>query len=200
MCQLPVPAGSAATPAAPWRYRHAPLWQCSHPQPRQAATPGGLPGLPGPPAPIGGCGADRAGWSAPRLSGASGGGGGHRLWENGPAFLNVPMRSLVLILLRLYQWTISPVLHLLAPGSGCRFYPTCSAYAVEAVQQHGVLRGLWLALRRLSRCHPWGGQGFDPVPQGCSCTPPDDPQHPDDSASAGRPCASKPFSTDSSNG
>jgi len=60
---------------------------------------------------------------------------------------------------RLYQWIISPVL----PVS-CRYLPTCSAYAIEAVETHGVIRGIWLACRRLLRCHPWGGSGYDPVP------------------------------------
>ena len=48
--------------------------------------------------------------------------------------------------------------------SPCRYTPSCSTYAVEALQAHGALRGSWLALRRLSRCHPWGGEGYDPVP------------------------------------
>jgi len=49
--------------------------------------------------------------------------------------------------------------------SPCRYWPTCSAYAVEALERHGSARGSWLALRRVSRCHPWGGQGVDPVPE-----------------------------------
>ena len=61
--------------------------------------------------------------------------------------------------IRFYQLVISPVL-----PPACRFYPTWSAYALEAIMTHGVLRGGWLALRRLARCHPWGGSGYDPVP------------------------------------
>ncbi|MBA2431388.1 MAG: membrane protein insertion efficiency factor YidD [Chthoniobacterales bacterium] len=75
------------------------------------------------------------------------------------------MRLMVRFLIRAYQLTISPILSFLAgPGNGCRFQPTCSHYFLEAVESHGVLRGSWLGLRRLGRCQPWGGQGFDPVP------------------------------------
>jgi len=59
----------------------------------------------------------------------------------------------------IYRRLISPVL-----PPHCRFWPTCSAYALEALQCHGPLRGGWYALRRLARCHPWGGSGYDPVP------------------------------------
>jgi uncharacterized protein len=62
-------------------------------------------------------------------------------------------------LIRLYQLFLSPVL----PPS-CRYLPTCSDYAIEALARHGALAGSWLALRRLARCHPWGGSGYDPVP------------------------------------
>jgi uncharacterized protein len=61
--------------------------------------------------------------------------------------------------IRLYQLAISP---LLPPM--CRFRPSCSHYAVEALARHGPVRGTWLALRRIARCHPWGGAGYDPVP------------------------------------
>ena len=62
-------------------------------------------------------------------------------------------------LVRFYQTAISSW----TPAS-CRFTPTCSAYAIEAIEKHGSVRGVWLALRRIGRCHPWGGYGFDPVP------------------------------------
>ena len=63
-------------------------------------------------------------------------------------------------MIRVYQFAISP---LFAPT--CRFEPSCSCYAMEAIGRHGPLRGLWLAARRIGRCHPWGGHGFDPVPE-----------------------------------
>lgn len=66
---------------------------------------------------------------------------------------------LLLIPIRIYQRLISP----LFPPC-CRYTPTCSQYAVEALRKHGPLRGLWLATRRILRCHPWGGSGYDPVP------------------------------------
>ena len=62
-------------------------------------------------------------------------------------------------IVRSYQWLISPLL----PPS-CRYLPSCSDYAIEALTEHGALRGSRLTLRRLSRCHPWGGSGYDPVP------------------------------------
>jgi putative membrane protein insertion efficiency factor len=75
------------------------------------------------------------------------------------------MKFIVRLLIRLYQWTVSPFLvWLCGPGCGCRFEPTCSHYFLEAVETHGVVRGGWLGLKRLSRCHPWGGCGCDPVP------------------------------------
>jgi putative membrane protein insertion efficiency factor len=69
--------------------------------------------------------------------------------------------ALVLIgLVRVYQWTLSPLL-----GPRCRFEPTCSAYAIEAMRRFGPLRGVWMAGRRILRCHPYGATGYDPVPE-----------------------------------
>ena len=69
-------------------------------------------------------------------------------------------RKLCILPIRFYQLFISPIL-----PPACRFYPTCSAYAMEAILRHGLVRGSWLTLKRLARCHPWGGSGYDPVPQ-----------------------------------
>ena len=69
------------------------------------------------------------------------------------------MTRLLLLLVRGYQLFVSPLL-----GPRCRFYPSCSAYAVTALQTHGALRGSWLAIRRLGRCHPWNPGGVDHVP------------------------------------
>ena len=73
--------------------------------------------------------------------------------------LKQALSSLLIFPIRLYQLCISPLL----PPS-CRFTPTCSQYAIEALRKHGPVRGLWLTVKRLSRCHPWGGSGYDPVP------------------------------------
>lgn len=69
------------------------------------------------------------------------------------------MRSIAIFLIRGYQLLLSPLL-----GNNCRFHPTCSEFAIEAIRTQGLTRGLWLAVRRIGRCHPWGGAGHDPVP------------------------------------
>jgi uncharacterized protein len=74
------------------------------------------------------------------------------------SLIELPKRA-VLAGIRLYQWTLSPYL-----GRQCRFYPTCSHYALEAIEQHGLLRGGALSIRRLSRCHPFHAGGVDLVP------------------------------------
>jgi putative membrane protein insertion efficiency factor len=70
------------------------------------------------------------------------------------------MARLLQFLIRAYQLLLSPFL-----GSHCRFTPSCSAYAVEAIEQHGALRGSWLAIKRIGRCHPFCDGGYDPVPK-----------------------------------
>lgn len=67
--------------------------------------------------------------------------------------------KLLALLVGAYRWLVSPLL-----GVNCRYAPTCSEYAIEALRAHGAVRGGWLAARRLARCHPWGGHGHDPVP------------------------------------
>lgn len=69
------------------------------------------------------------------------------------------MRKLITLLIRLYQVTISPYL-----GGRCRYVPTCSEYAIEAIERFGVIKGSILAIKRLFSCHPWGKCGYDPVP------------------------------------
>jgi hypothetical protein len=69
------------------------------------------------------------------------------------------MSRLLLALIRAYRYLLSPWW-----GGGCRFTPSCSTYAMEAIERHGSFRGGWLALRRIARCHPWCAGGFDPVP------------------------------------
>ncbi|MDQ6812228.1 MAG: membrane protein insertion efficiency factor YidD [Bacteroidota bacterium] len=64
-----------------------------------------------------------------------------------------------ILLIKFYQFAISPLL-----GSQCRYTPTCSHYAKEALQKHGFFKGLWLAAKRIISCNPWGGHGYDPVP------------------------------------
>ncbi len=70
-----------------------------------------------------------------------------------------PLAIVLRGLVRVYQYSLSSVM---APS--CRYHPSCSEYAYEALGRHGAIRGCWLAARRVLRCHPWGGQGYDPVP------------------------------------
>ncbi|HEX4152931.1 MAG TPA: membrane protein insertion efficiency factor YidD [Steroidobacteraceae bacterium] len=69
------------------------------------------------------------------------------------------MRHILMGIIRLYQWTLSPLL-----GPRCRFHPSCSHYTYEAIERHGAVRGIWLGLKRLLRCHPFVEGGYDPVP------------------------------------
>jgi putative membrane protein insertion efficiency factor len=70
------------------------------------------------------------------------------------------LRKIFILPVRLYQYFISPWF-----GGNCRFQPTCSEYTIQAINEWGVLKGTWLGIRRISKCHPWGGHGYDPVPQ-----------------------------------
>ena len=74
--------------------------------------------------------------------------------------VNRVLVGVLVALIRVYQWTLSPWL-----GAYCRYEPTCSAYAVVALERFGPIRGSWLTVRRLLRCHPWATSGYDPVPE-----------------------------------
>ena len=69
------------------------------------------------------------------------------------------MKKIIILVIKTYQITLSPLL-----GSNCRFHPTCSEYTIQAVNEHGVYRGLILGVKRISKCHPLGPKGYDPVP------------------------------------
>lgn len=70
------------------------------------------------------------------------------------------LKWLIILPVRFYQVAISPLI-----GSRCRYQPTCSHYMIGAIEEWGIFKGLWLGLKRIGRCHPWGGHGFDPVPK-----------------------------------
>ena len=74
--------------------------------------------------------------------------------------MNRLLKQLLILPIRAYQLVLSPLL-----GPRCRYQPTCSQYMVEAVQEWGALRGFWMGLKRIGRCHPWAGHGHDPVPR-----------------------------------
>jgi putative membrane protein insertion efficiency factor len=76
------------------------------------------------------------------------------------AFVLLLPRNLSVLALRLYRAVISPLY-----GDVCRYYPSCSSYALQAIQQYGVVRGSWMGMRRIARCHPWAIGGVDDVPQ-----------------------------------
>lgn len=93
---------------------------------------------------------------------SSPGGAQGSVWAR-PQASRARLRAFAVTLLKLpihlYRLILSPLI-----GPSCRYLPTCSAYALEALEHHGPMHGAWLALRRISRCHPFGGSGFDPVP------------------------------------
>jgi putative membrane protein insertion efficiency factor len=72
----------------------------------------------------------------------------------------IVFRKLFILPIRLYQVTLSPLL-----GANCRYVPSCSQYMIDAIEEWGPVKGIWLGMRRISRCHPWGGHGHDPVPK-----------------------------------
>lgn len=89
--------------------------------------------------------------------------------ERHPSLAALFVRWFLCLLIQLYRFTLSPLLAVLfGPDNGCRFTPTCSRYAMEAIQEHGALAGSFMAAKRICRCHPLGGCGHDPVPPGLS--------------------------------
>lgn len=74
------------------------------------------------------------------------------------------MKSIIIFLIKAYKLLISPATHFLT-GDACRFTPTCSQYTIEALERYGVIKGGLISLKRITRCNPWGGSGFDPLPK-----------------------------------
>jgi putative membrane protein insertion efficiency factor len=141
--------------------------QCGNPQPGETAGAGGFPAESrGNPRRLGHCSESppRGGEGAVSRSGAAVdapvSGGSSSVGARTAAQGRSALKFLVLAAIGFYRASISPTI-----PSSCRFYPTCSAYAHEAVSRWGVRRGLWMALRRFARCRPWGGYGYDPVPR-----------------------------------
>jgi len=100
------------------------------------------------------------------------------------------MKYVLIALLKGYRFAISPLY-----GQVCRYHPTCSAYALEAVQTHGALRGTWLAMRRVARCHPWAAGGFDPVPAQTDRTPKNRRSSTHSSSSLATPTTGEPWAS-----
>jgi putative membrane protein insertion efficiency factor len=99
-----------------------------------------------------------------------------------------PAAQLLRVAITAYRWLLSPLL-----GPSCRFYPSCSAYALEAIAAYGALRGAWLAARRIGRCHPWNAGGYDPVPGVATeraAVPGHDPTR-DTAADRAQPCCAR---------
>ena len=74
--------------------------------------------------------------------------------------ISKPISYILVFLIKLYQLLISPIL-----GQNCRYLPTCSEYSAQSIREHGVIKGIALSLKRISKCHPWGSHGYDPVPK-----------------------------------
>ncbi len=74
--------------------------------------------------------------------------------------INKLISHILVFLIKLYQIIISPLL-----GQNCRYLPTCSEYSTQSIKEHGVIKGITLSIKRIAKCHPWGGHGYDPVPK-----------------------------------
>jgi len=75
-------------------------------------------------------------------------------------YISTAVKWVLIKLVRLYQLTLSPLL-----GQNCRHFPTCSSYTIEAIEEWGPMKGVWLGIKRILKCHPWGTSGYDPVPK-----------------------------------